>query len=207
MNKNRNKRLILMQLWSIVLSTSLVTTSAQAQAPANATANDGSDTRSALPLAPGFTSSSGSSGLASMHTKRAHTNIDESVIKEFAKAWRDAGSGTTGCEGVVLIFRMVDGSYTGKSQGFTNEYRKFTFKWNPAAIAIVHTHPNSSDPRPGEQDRRVADRYGVPNCTITTTGMFAYDPATKQISKVMDGLDWLNPSKWTEAAFSDLTRF
>jgi hypothetical protein len=120
--------------------------------------------------------------------------IDQAIVKEFDKAWTISGDGTNGREGVVLIFRMADGSYTGKLQRFTNQNRKATFKWNPAAIAIVHTHPNSCDPKPADQDKRVADKYGIPNFTITLRGMYVYDPATKKTSKVMDGLDWLNLS-------------
>jgi hypothetical protein len=123
-------------------------------------------------------------------------NIGEGLIKEFDQAWRQSLDGTNGRESVILIFRMTDGSYTGRAQGFTNEYDKFTFRWNPAALAIVHTHPNHSDPRPGAIDKRVADRYGVPNFTITSSGMYVYDPATKKTSKVLNGLDWLNLSRW-----------
>lgn len=123
-------------------------------------------------------------------------NIGEGLIKEFDQAWRQSLDGTNGRESVILIFRMTDGSYTGRAQGFTNEYDKFTFRWNPAALAIVHTHPNHSDPRPGAIDKRVADRYGVPNFTITSSGMYVYAPATQKTSKVLNGLDWLNLSRW-----------
>src|SRR5262249_29497041 len=92
-------------------------------------------------------------------------------------------------------------SYKGKLQGFTNEYYQATFKWAPGASAIIHTHPNNADPRPTDHDKQVADKYGVPNFTITNSGMYVYDPATKQTSKVLNGFDWLNPvnlSRWTQ---------
>src|SRR5262245_24392153 len=89
---------------------------------------------------------------------------------------------------------MWNGRYTAKPQGYTNQYKCCTFKWNPSAIAIVHTHPNCCDPRPGEGDKLVADKYGVPNFTITSTGMYEYDPATRRTNKVLDGLDWMNPA-------------
>lgn len=125
-------------------------------------------------------------------------NIDKEVVKQFENAWRDSLDGSSDREGVVLMFRMRDGSYKGKSQGFTNQFRRFTFRWDPAALAIVHTHPNNCDPKPSEQDRRVADQFGVLNFTISIHGMFVYDPATKQTSKVLNGLDWLDLSKLTE---------
>jgi hypothetical protein len=199
MNKYRKKLRIAMQLCSIVLLTSLVAASARAQTPAPAPATDDrSDTTGAPPFVSRFTLSFVPSGLRLMPANGKRTNIDQRLIKEFDKAWRASGGGTNGREGVVLIFRMADGSYTGRSQGFTNEYRKSTFKWNPAALAIVHTHPNSIDPRPAEQDKRVADKYGVPNFTITISGMYVYDPATKKTSKVLNGLDWLDLSTYPD---------
>jgi len=124
--------------------------------------------------------------------------IDERLIKAFDKAWQVSGDGTTGREGVVLIFRTEDGSYRGISQGFTSEYERFTFSWKPNALAIVHTHPNRCDPTPSSQDKRVADTLGVPIFTITIHGMFVYNPATRATSKVINDLDWLKLSKWQQ---------
>jgi hypothetical protein len=127
-----------------------------------------------------------------MSANRWLAALDRGVIKALQQAWIVSGHGTTSRECVVLIFRMADGSYRAKLQAFTNQYRMCTFMWNPAAIAIIHTHPNSCDPKPAEQDKRVADKYGVPNFTISISGMYVYDPATKKTSKLMNGLDWLN---------------
>lgn len=126
------------------------------------------------------------------------TNVDEGLLKEFEKAWRASGAGVNPYESVVLIFRQADGSFSGRSQGFSNEYHKFSFKWIFNALAIVHTHPDASDPKPGEQDKRVADKYCVPNFTITRRGMYVYDPATKKTSKVFNGLDWLKISTYPD---------
>ena len=130
--------------------------------------------------------------------------IDKGVIREFERAWEISGVGRFGQEGVVLIFSMEDGSYRGKSPGYTGEYQKVTFKWNPAAVAIVHTHSNDRDPRPSEQDQRVAKKYDVPIFTITIRGMYVYDPATGITGKVLDDLDWLNPAKWTQEVYRNL---
>ena len=130
--------------------------------------------------------------------------IDKAVIREFDQAWRISGDGRYGQESVVLIFRMLDDSYRGNSLGSTGEYQKFTFNWNPAAVAIVHTHANNTDSRPSGQDERVAKKYDVPIFTITIRGMYVYDPATRTTRKVLDGLDWLNPSKWTQDVYRKL---
>ena len=130
--------------------------------------------------------------------------IDKGVIREFERAWEISGDGRYCQEGVVLIFSMKDGSYRGKSLGSTGEYQKVTFNWNPAAVAIVHTHANGRDPRPSEQDQWVARKYDVPIFTITMRGMYVYDPATGITVKVLDDLDWLNPSKWTQEVYRNL---
>lgn len=130
--------------------------------------------------------------------------IDKGLIREFEQAWRISGNGRSGQEAVVLIFRMPDDNYRGESLDSTGEYRKCTFKWNPAAVAIVHTHPNASDPRPSEQDKRVAKQYDTPVFTITISGLYVYDPATRRTKKVLDGLDWLKQSKWTRELYRNL---
>ena len=124
--------------------------------------------------------------------------IDKSVITEFANAWQRSGCGISGHEAVVLIFRMKDGSYRGESQGASYEYHRFRFSWRPNALAIVHTHPNSCDPKPSPRDERVAEKYHVPVFTITLRGMYVYNPATRMTSKVLNDLDWLKLSKWQE---------
>lgn len=127
------------------------------------------------------------------------SRIDEAVIAEFQKAWRTAGGGLGKTEGVVLLYRKSNGSLIARLQSSTNEYAQFSFRWNSAIIGIVHTHPNAFDPKPYGEDRRVADRFGVPVCTITSRGMFVYDPDARTIRLVKAGLDWLEPSKWKQS--------
>lgn len=195
MNRHRKKHPIAMQLGSILLLTLWIAVSTGAQTLATAP-DDRSETPRALTLASHFRFSFAPS--RPMLAYSAPTDVEKAISKALVRAWRIAGDGTYEREGVVLIFRMEDGSFAGQVLGITNEYRKFTFRWNPAVLAIVHTHPNSSDPQPGEQDRRVADKYGVLNFTISIRGMYVYDPATKQTTKVLNGLDWLNPSTYPD---------
>ncbi len=197
MNKIQNRPLIKMQLCAMMLLALLIPASARAQTPPTARADYQGDATCA-PVGSAFTSPVAPWGSLVMPANSMRNKIDNLVTSEFIKAWRDAADGTSSHESVLLIFRMKDGSYTARSLGFTNEYQQFTFKWNLAAVAIVHTHPNRSDPRPAEQDRRVADKYGVPNFTITISGMYVYDPVTRQTSKVLNGLDWLNLSSYAD---------
>jgi hypothetical protein len=36
--------------------------------------------------------------------------------------------------------------------------------------------------------------------TLTVKGMFLYDPATKAVSRVQPGIDWMDEAKWTRDA-------
>ena len=132
----------------------------------------------------------------------AISTFDKRVVAAFAKAWSRSANGTSGVEGVVLVLRMADGSYSGREMGATNEQKKFTFNWHPATIAIVHTHPNMSDPKPHDEDLVVADKYHVPIFTITSKGMFVYDPFTRKVSRVLDNLNWLDASKFTRTTLA-----
>jgi hypothetical protein len=124
------------------------------------------------------------------------STFDRQIIKEFGKAWRNSGNGMTDSESVVLIFRMLGGGYAARSLGATNERRQFTFRWHPGAIAIIHTHPNNASPIPQQADCQIADKYGVPIFTLARDGMFAYDPYTKRITRVRDGMKWMELSSW-----------
>jgi hypothetical protein len=141
----------------------------------------------------------------SAHMSRADfviSKFDERTIQAFGTAWRRSGNGSQPLEGVVLILQMADGGYSGREMGSTNEHKRFTFRWHPATIAIVHTHPNSSDPRPQDEDLLVAQKYQVPIFTITSRGMYVYDPRSKKMSKVMNNLDWLEISNWRKGLFA-----
>ena len=130
------------------------------------------------------------------------SKFDKPMVEAFGQAWRRSGNGSLPVEGVVLILRMANGGYGGRELGATNEHKKFTFSWHPATIAIVHTHPNGSDPKPQDEDTAIADKYKVPIFTITSKGMYVYDPGSRKISKVMRDLDWLDISNWNRGLFA-----
>ena len=126
------------------------------------------------------------------------SKFDDKVVNKFREAWRSSGNGTTTQERVLLILRMADGSYSARSMGSTNEYKSFTFNWHPATIAVVHTHPNNSSPKPQAADTQVADKLKVLMFTITNRGMYLYDPSTKKTTKIQEGLDWLEAAWWAK---------
>ena len=126
--------------------------------------------------------------------------FDRSIVKEFNRAWRRAAAGTAAVEAVVLIVRNADGSVKAIAPAATNEYHRLSFRWQPGTVAVLHTHPNHSDPRPQPADIAIAERFQVPMFTLTIQGMFLYDPATGLISKVQNGIDWLEYSRWARDA-------
>ncbi len=132
----------------------------------------------------------------------AISTFDRSTVETFSRAWRRAGNGSLPNESVVLILRVSGGVFRANDLGSTNEYKKFTFRWHPATIAIVHTHPNTSDPKPQADDIEIADKHLVPIFTITSRGMYVYDPGIRKISKVMSNLDWLDVSRWSRGALA-----
>ncbi|HEX6729553.1 MAG TPA: hypothetical protein VF074_06065, partial [Pyrinomonadaceae bacterium] len=73
-----------------------------------------------------------------------------------------------------------------------------SFVWDPNTIAVVHTHPNNREPEPHGRDLVVANRFGVPVLTITSKGMYMYDPTTKQITRVHKRLDWRDEYRWKQ---------
>jgi proteasome lid subunit RPN8/RPN11 len=208
MHKNRKETLITLRRYLIILLLCLIAVSSSAKASVNVPANDDHRQRSIV-LAPAsrFNPSFALADLRSRSIRPASMIADKQVIREFNRAWQLAHDGLGNQEGVVLIFRSESGRYSAESPGFSNGYKRATFPWNPAALAIIHTHPNSCDPRPSEQDRRVADKYGVPIFTLTISGMYMYDPLTHKTHKVLNGLDWLDPtnlSRWANRLSSHL---
>jgi len=124
------------------------------------------------------------------------SSIDAAAALEFQKAWHATRNGSDGFEGLVLVYKAEDGSISARSKGKSDEQHRFTFGWTADIIAVVHTHANADKPTPSEVDLKVADRFRVPVFTLTRRGMFVYDPETRKISIVQNGLDWLRSSKW-----------
>jgi hypothetical protein len=192
MFKQKKKKRIAAHLCSVVLMTVLFGRSAPSQ-PRLAPEMSGRFLEPSVAL-PAYGPSLAPRGFKPTDAEASRKRIGKALMRAINEAWRMSGDGMSTREGAVLIFRMTDGTYTGRVQRFTNEQFQLSFAWDPAAVAIVHTHPNGRDPKPAEQDKRVAEKLGVPNFTVSINGMYVYDPATRKTTKVLSGLDWLNRS-------------
>lgn len=127
---------------------------------------------------------------------RSSYETNQQVAAVFAQAWIASGNGGASKESLVLLYQTSEGLLQARLVKHTNEFEEFRFKWDPSAIAIVHTHPYTASARPSEQDKQVADKLQVPIFTITRQGMYIYNPGLKQTCKVQDGLGWLKPNGW-----------
>ena len=124
------------------------------------------------------------------------SDVDEELVKEFNGAWQQCVLGAKDIEAVVLLLRGPNGSVRPVSAGHSTQSYSFTFKWNPDIIAVFHTHPNNRDPKPQPQDVQIARRFDVPIFTLTSRGMYLYDPITDRITRVKSGTEWLESSSW-----------
>jgi hypothetical protein len=128
------------------------------------------------------------------------SDIDANMVKEFNGAWQQCVLGTRDTEAVVLVLRDPNGSLRAVSAGRSNKAYAFTFTWDPAIIAVFHTHPNNRDPKPAGADILIARKYDVPMFTLSHRGMFMFDPATDGITRVKAGIDWLDASGWPQSS-------
>lgn len=55
--------------------------------------------------------------------------------------------------------------------------------------AIFHVHPNDSDPAPSAHDRDVANDVKI--FTLHRTGLYEYDPVSRETTKLRSGTRWL----------------
>src|SRR5215475_15664287 len=52
-------------------------------------------------------------------------------------------------------------------------------------------HPNDCDPSPSAHDLEVADKYQVKILTLHRSGLYEYDPGSRETTKLRSGMRWL----------------
>ena len=114
---------------------------------------------------------------------------NENVAHHMASAWKEAGAGKTGDESSFLITK--DHPNVPIPLPMTHNYHKETFSLVPDTTAIYHTHPDNSDPEPSAADRKIADDHHIKMYVMSSKGLSLYDPATKKVTWVAEGLNYL----------------
>lgn len=124
--------------------------------------------------------------------------MDWTVAQVFARAWKMSHGGTCPHE-VAVVLRMQNGRYVAELQQSNNKHYTTSVTVTPGVVALVHTHPNARPAEPSPTDRRIADRLGLPVVTLSSRGVYAYDPSTRKTTKVMAGVTWLDRANWQPA--------
>ena len=118
---------------------------------------------------------------------------DPKVISAMKTAWAQSSNDSSGVE---AGFRL-DGkpaNYNIVSTPFTNQQMAQTTSIIPGVtFDVFHVHPNKGDPKPSANDMSIADKYNCGIFTISSSGLYEYDPGSGRISKLRDGLDWSKP--------------
>ncbi len=127
---------------------------------------------------------------------RSPTGVEcqSDVIAAMSKAWMQSQNGTTKVE-AGFTMQGTPGSYTITPNAFTNEYEAQTIVLPDNTFALFHTHPNGTDAHPSGQDITVANQLNLQMYTLTSQGLFLYDPTKKSTIQVTDALHFLEPCK------------
>lgn len=124
--------------------------------------------------------------------------MDWSVAREFVRAWKMSHGGTCPHE-VAVVLRYQNGRYVAELQHSNNKAYTTSVTVTPGVVALVHTHPNARPAEPSPTDRRIADRLRLPVVTLSSRGVYAYDPSTRKTTKIMAGVTWLDEANWQRA--------
>jgi hypothetical protein len=109
--------------------------------------------------------------------------ITPGIQHVIGKAWKDSNGGTNITENGFAL----DGDaahYTIREIPTDNQTNAIRMKLTPTTFALFHVHPNGTLPWPSPHDQDIADTYHVLMYTISKSGVYRYDPATKKTVQV-----------------------
>ena len=91
--------------------------------------------------------------------------------------WRASGYGTGSWEAAGWVVRDGEGLAVLPWPANRTAYRE---SWSgerpPGAVGLIHTHPESTDPRPSETDVLTARDLGLPVTAVSRRGIFTAFP-------------------------------
>jgi hypothetical protein len=106
----------------------------------------------------------------------------------FTCVFQNSGSGMLETETAAWIVQASDG-LTCKVWPSTNQSDMQSYRGAlPAGVqGLVHSHPSDRTYLPNDDaDRHAAEQINGPNYVVSSHGVWKYDPATKQSTKVAD---------------------
>ena len=119
---------------------------------------------------------------------------DVQVIAAMNRAWGQTA--TSWAKGVEAGFRVdADGAgYKIIDEPFTNETMTQKMSVVPGkTIAIYHIHPKDADPKPSRADKEIADAWFIRVYVMHVSGLYVYDPVSKQSRRLRQSVTWLKP--------------
>jgi len=117
------------------------------------------------------------------------------VLRAAHAAWKESACGVLDFEaafrldGNPVAFRVVAAATTNASRQQTLSIVA------GGTFAVFHVHPNRTQAEPSQHDRIVADRYQFKIYTIHVRGLYEYDPATRRVTKLRNGVEWMQPAQ------------
>lgn len=117
---------------------------------------------------------------------------DPGIADHLSAAWKSSLYGRSPVEAVLVLRRNGGIELTGGA----GERHRRSFTLYADTIAIIHTHPNAMPAQPSVEDEALAQRRGVPVCTVTNRGLYCYDPAVRKTVKLMEGMQWQKVEGW-----------
>jgi len=115
--------------------------------------------------------------------------IQPDIHQAMLRAWAQSDYGQTSREAGFVL----DGDAQHYAIWITppdNRDGALELKLYPQTFAVFHVHPDASLPTASDADKKVANRYHVKMYTMSRSGVWLYDPATKKTAKIA-GEDWL----------------
>src|ERR1700722_9299918 len=109
--------------------------------------------------------------------------IASDIHHVIVKAWKDSNEGANTTENGFALDGDLN-HYIIREIPTDNQTNAIRMKLTPTTFALYHVHPNGTLPWPSPHDRDIADTYHVLMYTISKSGIYRYDPATKKITKV-----------------------
>src|ERR1035437_4708190 len=123
------------------------------------------------------------------------------VIDAMHTIWNMSGNGTTGNE-ATFVLNGTPEAYRIVIEKASNEHMQQTIYMWPTTFAVIHVHPNASGEYPstptnnyagnGMGDTGMADKIHADIYVVSSRGLTAYYPATKNTTMLRRNFEWYN---------------
>jgi proteasome lid subunit RPN8/RPN11 len=70
-----------------------------------------------------------------------------------------------------------------------------TLKYPPGAVGVLHTHPDSTSPRPSQNDIDAAKRVNKTVWVASKRGLFSVNPTNGEVTQVYNDPDWMKAKR------------